>query len=405
MMAARVEFVIARAIYAARSMWTPLAIVLALLVGMAILSSEEEPEPVALTPVAEIARRVEALRGIRFEKIPEPVTVTTAQAREEGLADLDRGYPAAERAADEALYETLGLFPKGTDLEKVSASIFGEQVAGYYDPRDGRLRIVEGAAGSGTRVINEMIVAHELNHALEDQVFELDTEQAEESGDAGYAYRALVEGTASSLMYDYVGEHFKDEELFGGLLSSAFSVSSTTPLPRFVMEGLTFPYLNGAEFVAALRERADGGWKLLDLALRTRPPASTEQVLHPEKWIAVEAPLEVAPFELPEGWERVTGGVFGEWQTAQLIVTGGPVRPEASEGWGGDRYELWRRGGDDVALIRWRWDTDADADEFEDAIGLVVRDLGAAFARHGRETTLVAGPDAAEVLSALDGGS
>ena len=386
-------------------MWTPLGIVLALLVGLAILTHEEAPEAQPLTPIAEIARRVEALRGVRFEALPKPVTVSTEQARAEGLEDLDRSYPAARRAADEQFYEALGLFPEGTDLREVSASIFGEQVAGYYDPRDGRLRIVEGAAGGGTRVIDEMIIAHELTHALEDQVFELDTDTAGASDDRGYAYRALVEGTASSLMYDYVGAHFKQEEVFGGVLSSAFAVSSTTPLPRFVMEGLTFPYLRGAEFAADLRERDGGGWRLLDLALRTRPPETTEQVLHPEKWLAVETAVKVPAFAVPAGWERVTAGVFGEWQTAQLIATGGPLRPEASEGWGGDRYELWSRGGEHRVVIRWVWDTARDAAEFADAIALVARDLGAATTRRGRETLLATGRDAADVLSALGGGS
>lgn len=380
--------------------------VLAALVALAVITGGEERPARPATPVAEIARRVEALRGVRFREIPTPVSVSAEQAREEGLADLERSYPAARREADEELFETLGLFPEGTDLREVSASIFGEQVAGYYDPRDGRLRIVDGAAGGGTRVIDEMIIAHELTHALEDQVFELDTAQAELADDRGYAYRALVEGTASSLMYEYVDAHFGEEEVFGGLLSSAVGVTSTTPLPRFVMEGLTFPYLRGAEFAAALRERDGGGWRLLDRALRARPPASTEQVLHPEKWLEAEPPDEVEPFPVPAGWTRVTGGVFGEWQTAQLVATGGPLRPEAAAGWGGDRYELWRRGGEHVVVLRWRWDTARDAAEFAAAIAPVARELGAAFVtRPGRETLLAAGPGAADVLSGLAGGS
>ena len=69
----------------------------------------------------------------------------------------------------------LGLLPPGTDLGETAAATYGEAVAGYYDPRSGRLRIVKGAQ-TGNRVLYEMTVAHELTHALEDQRFDLDVD-------------------------------------------------------------------------------------------------------------------------------------------------------------------------------------------------------------------------------------
>ncbi|MFN2461656.1 MAG: hypothetical protein ABR591_13380, partial [Candidatus Velthaea sp.] len=81
---------------------------------------------------------------------------------------------------------------------------------------------------------DEITLAHELTHALEDQAFTLDTEQSEASGDAGYAYRALAEGTATAVMLEYAGRYFKADEALGGLLSSALGVTSAPPLPPFV---------------------------------------------------------------------------------------------------------------------------------------------------------------------------
>ena len=49
-------------------------------------------------------------------------------------------------------------------------------MAGYYDPRTGWMRIVEGAQ-TANRVLYEMTVAHELTHALEDQRFDYDLER------------------------------------------------------------------------------------------------------------------------------------------------------------------------------------------------------------------------------------
>ena len=102
-----------------------------------------------------------------IEAQPRPAEVSPAQAQRDGLEDLDRSYPAARRRADEEVLKLLGLLEPSVDLRKVSASIFGEGVAGYYDPRNGRLRIVRGAQ-TADRVLNEITLAHELTHALED---------------------------------------------------------------------------------------------------------------------------------------------------------------------------------------------------------------------------------------------
>jgi len=370
-----------------------MAVLAGLLLGLWWLTDgpmeEAPPRAERAAPVDEIARRVEALRGLRFDSLPRPVEVTAAQARREGLEDLDRSYPEARRRADEQVLKLLGLIDPSVDLREVSASVFSEGVAGYYDPRTKRMRTVRGAA-TGTRVLGEMVLAHELTHALEDQRFGLGLEDQGGSDDAALARLALVEGTASELTYAYARRHFTSEETIGGALASAFE--PTAPLPGFLQAQLIFPYTGGQEFVAALRERAGGRWTLVDLAERTRPPASTEQVMHPDKWVRVEPPARVrlhAGAALGDGWKQAGGGVLGEFQTRELLAdAGGGGSADAAAGWGGDRYELWRRGSGegctapcrrDAALVmRWRWDRAADEREFAAKLRQWVRDgLGA----------------------------
>jgi len=357
-----------------RAPLTIMAVLAALLMGVWWLTdgrAESAPAPEEVAPVDVIAKRVEALRGLRFESLPRPVEVTPEQARREGLEDLDRSYPEARRRADEQVLKLLGLIDASVDLRDVSASVFSEGVAGYYDPRTKRMRTVRGAA-TGTKVLAEMVLAHELTHALEDQRYGLGLEDQGGSDDAALARLALVEGSASDLMYAYARRHFTAEETLGGVLGSAFA--PTGSLPAFLQAQLVFPYTGGAEFVGALRERAGGRWTLVDLAERTRPPASTEQIMHPEKWVRVEPPVPVrvrAGEALGDGWERAAGGVLGEFQTRELLArAGGGGSAVAAAGWGGDRYELWRRGAgesrrDAALIVRWRWDTPADAQEFE----------------------------------------
>jgi len=239
-------------------------------------------------------------------------------------------------------------------------------VAGYYDPRTKHLRVVSGAQTTN-RFLYEITLAHELTHALEDQRFKLDLESSS-SDDAGLANLALVEGSATAVMFTYAEQHFSAEQTLGGLFSSLGQ--DTGDLPPFIEAQLIFPYVQGQEFIKRLY--AAGGWGVVDAAYRFRPPASSEQIMHPDKYLAVEQPDKVRLQASPgAGWRRVVGGTWGEWATGQLIGN------EAATGWGGDRYELWQRGSDDCAapcrdrdalVMRWRWDDRASARRFEGAL-------------------------------------
>jgi hypothetical protein len=352
--------------------------------------------------VPRIAARVQGLRGLRFRHRPVPVRVTAAQARREGLEDVDRSYPAARRRADEEVLKLLGLVGPRVDLRAVEGSVFGEGVAGYYDPRAKRLRIVDSPA-TANHALGEVTLAHELTHALEDQRFGL----ADTGGDddRALAHLALVEGSATVVMEQYLLRYLGT----GAALSGLLSADQGPKLPRFLQDQLLFPYLGGMRFVQALLDRAGGRWTLVDLADRVRPPDSTEQVLHPAKWLRVETPLRVrlAP-RLGAGWRRVVAGTWGEWATRELLSDA-----RAAAGWGGDRYALYQRPAPgcaapcrraDVLVMRWRWDTPRDARQFLDALRRwsAGRD-GAAVVDRSGAVTLALAPSAALARRAAAG--
>jgi len=379
-----------------RTVWLSMAIALA---GLLVLLAREDSaprrqRPAAAADVRTIAARVEALRGLRFRSRPVPQRVTPARARREGLEDLDRSYPESRRRADEEVLKLLGLIEPDVDLRSVSASVFGEGVAGYYDPRSKRLRIVSGMTPDA---LGEIVLAHELTHALEDQRFGLKVEEGE-SDDAALARLALVEGTATLVMQDYLLRFVGAEKALGGLLGTAMQAGPA--LPPFLQAQLVFPYVEGLRFAQTLRSRGGGSWTLVDLADRLRAPDSTEQVLHPQKWVEVEPPLRVPlSVSLGAGWRRAASGTWGEWQTGQLLG----AFTDAAAGWGGDRYELWQRRrcasappcrASDVLVMRWRWDTLPDAREFETALRAapVARTDGATVVGGGDTVTLVIAP-------------
>jgi hypothetical protein len=105
-----------------------------------------------------------------------------------------------------------------------------------------------------------------------------------------------------------------------------------------------------------------GGWDAVKSAW-TRPPESTEQVLHPEKFAAHESPRPVEPPYKPSG-RLVNDGVLGEVLTRTLLGEGSDA---AAAGWGGDRYQVWDVSGKTLLVWRSVWDSSADAREFQEA--------------------------------------
>jgi hypothetical protein len=74
---------------------------------------------------------------------------------------------------------------------------------------------------------------------------------------------------------------------------------------------------------------------------------------------------------------------------------------QAAAGWGGDRYELWRRGDERALIMRWRWDTPRDVSEFDDRLQGVYGDSGVVARRNGQVTLVIADSrDVAERLAA-----
>src|SRR5215213_9960657 len=148
--------------------------------------------------IAKIERDVERLRERRFKKRIEPAVVSADEARNAAVGDLDETYPPSARRADEELLKLLALVPPDTDIVKVLEAISGEQVVGYYDTRRKQLRLVSGN-GADSPALVDITLAHELTHALEDQVFGL-KESAGATDDESTALTALHEGTATYVM-------------------------------------------------------------------------------------------------------------------------------------------------------------------------------------------------------------
>jgi hypothetical protein len=401
-----------------------------LVIAVAGIRSFDDPDPIPTATlsspdVERIARRVERLRGLRFTKPIRPRFLD----RDQALVLLERvgrrEYPVREQLIDEETGKLLGLLEPQESLSQMLERVDQEQVLGFYDDRSKRLAVIRDAGAS--RPLLELTLAHELVHALEDQRFGLDAGQGVRD-DEVLAEASLAEGTASAVMADYASEHFGLAEVL-----SIADVAEEAELPEWIERQLLFPYLAGEEFVSVLRG-ASGDWDAVDSVYRFRRPRTSEQVIHPRKFAAGEGAARVAVPDLRRaGWKRLRRSSVGEFDVQMLLAMNGARRPaQAAAGWGGGRFELWRRvvEGDcpapcvkaDLAWIRLRWDTTADRVEGETALrsafekGLRARAGGSvgdasvwssrggaiALSGSGRETTVVLAPEvalAAQVLS------
>jgi hypothetical protein len=398
-----------------------IAALVAVLAAVGLLTGENDGDegqaPTASEPsIASIARRVERVRQLRFDHLPRVRHVTGAQARAYGLRELDRETKPAEVAAEERLLKLLELLPPRASLRDLLGRTLSTEVGGFYDPRTGTLSVVgKGASG----LLGEITLAHELTHALEDQSFGLDVPPA--TGfrrDRSAAESALREGTATIAMVDYaVLKETGTAKVPASLRATALqalakaAVPASSGLPRYVRDGLVFPYAAGARLVNRIQGR--GRWSAVDRAFGADAPASTEQVMHPARYDAHEPPVRVR-VAAPRDAQAVEQGDFGEFDTAQLLRdANGRARSErAAAGWGGAAFALWRLSAGAceepcrtryALVLRWEWDSAAEAREFERAARRTARALGAAaVARRGHTAVLALAPrrPLAEALAA-----
>ncbi len=300
-----------------------------------------------LTARSAVEKAVVQIRGLGFL---QPVTydvVTREGIRDTLRHKLDEQYSETDFQNIGAGLTALGLIQPGYPLRQKYLDLLGEQLAAFYDQHQHKLFMFRDASLENSQ--NQIILAHELTHALQDQHFGLLTLPLEikNDDDMALATSALVEGDATLVMNDYMLRSFSWRSLrdsFSGALSQ--NMGQLQAAPRYLRESLIFPYLRGQEFCAALYSR--GGYAAISAAF-ARPPVSTSQILHPEKYLASprEDPIRIS-WSATEvlGETPLCDNVAGEMGTRILLAdwTDTATAEGAALGWRGDRYLVYKQG-------------------------------------------------------------
>ena len=157
----------------------------------------------ALSDMAdEILQAISDLRELEPRRDVQKGVLSREQIGEVFRKRIAEDYSAEDLEKERSLLVKLGVLPREYDYVEGTMQILNEQVAGYYDPRDKTLFIADWLPPE----TQQMTMAHELAHALQDQHYELEEilSGKDQNGDALLARRAIVEGDAVGVMFDYL---------------------------------------------------------------------------------------------------------------------------------------------------------------------------------------------------------
>lgn len=321
---------------------------------------------------AELRRDIDGLvSGLRQLPLPDEaseILVSGVLLRQAQQAD------AAALASSE-LWANAGLFgqafdfaPANFDFEALLQALRSEPTAALYQPVSGEMLLIE--QDDTLTAVAQLKYVRQLLYLVQDQNFGLDNLASDElSLDAALALAALSEGEATVVQENFLAARYLP--LDPAVIPETWGIDTAAlaDAPAAIANRLLFPYEFGDEFARFVYEA--GSYPALD-EVWANPPQSTEQILHPEKFVADEGPLLVTLPDLQpvlgEEWALATESVLGEFMLGQYLAQQlNETQVEtAVNGWGGDRFAIYTDESEDsfLMVLQSVWDTTDDSTEF-----------------------------------------
>lgn len=356
-----------------RRLWWPVCAIAALIVLRGCAYSLVNGDRINSKQAAKIEAGIQEIRELRFKR-PVPLVVKTPDQAEAMMeADMMRDYTDEQIRADAVAGAMVGLYPAGIDLKEASLKLLKSQVAGFYDPHGKEMVLVEGGADLGfwtsatefmvqRDVVGEMLLAHELTHALQDQNFDLGSrlDKEKDNDDRALALKTVAEGDATVAGFAYAVGRMDDntaDALADNLKQLPSALAAEAPnTPEGLSAPLLFQYSEGVRFVGEAYRR--GGWPAVD-ALYRNPPQSSHQILHSALYFdrAASAPpprIELAGYDgIMRGWKKADEDTYGELMLRVILERNlGKQSKEVdlASGWAADRMIILQQG-QSVAVI------------------------------------------------------
>jgi len=262
-----------------------------------------------------------------------------------------------QRAA--AVGELTGLYASPANLEQRTMREPDSRMVAFYDPQDREMILVKGKSETGLwpkiagvfrrrDSTSEMVIAHELTHALQDQYFGAHTaiDRITDDDDRRLALKSVVEGDATLVGYGYTtgiidAETINDLLAHIGDMPRVFNLQSADA-PVALRDSLIFQYTDGTRFVAKIF--LHGGWNAVN-ALYIHPPLSTREIINPALYLDRVARLRITVggwARVLKGWRKVGQNTYGELLLRVILERGSSGAAGLANGWRGDRMAVLR---------------------------------------------------------------
>ena len=341
-------------------------------------------QPISLPPplpFEELKQSVSRLRGLPFQYEVTLETKTIDEIRSLLEQELFEESDKESLAQLARVYVRLGLLPEETDLPKALAELRLFRDAVHYEPYSRSVIAPKGSLKPGLAFLRspwpieeekgrQLLLVHALAHALQEQhFFRHKSMRRADTEDARLALRALRSGEAEMVGLAHLAGGSKEKILDGikGLrLQAAKAGEEMAHLPLLLREKAVFQYVQGSQFV--MWAYSLKGWEGVS-RLFNRPPFSTKQILHPEKYFANrEAPFWITPWSLIRrfaGQKRLEE-TLGEYLIQTLLARSLPKEEaeRAAAGWKGDSLLAFEQGEELVLAWVTAWESREEALEF-----------------------------------------
>jgi hypothetical protein len=370
-----------------RRLWWPICAIALLVALRGCAYSLVNGDKVNSKQAAKIEAGIQNIRELRFKRSVPLVVKTPDQAEVMMEADMMRDNTDAQIRADAIAGAMVGLYPPGIDLKAASLKLLKSQVAGFYDPHGKQMVLVEGGVGLGfwdstaqfmiqRDVVGEMLLAHELTHALQDQNFDLETQmdKVKDDDDRALALKTVAEGDATLAGFAYAVGRIDTavaNAVTDNLQQLPAALAADDPdTPEGLSVPLLFQYSEGVRFVGEAYRR--GGWSAVD-ALYRNPPQSTHQIIHSALYFDVTPPtpqprIELAGYDrIMAGWTKADDDTFGELLLRVILERNlGKQSSEVAMAarWQADRMIILQRGSNISVLWMLAFSDEQTAEHF-----------------------------------------
>ncbi len=326
--------------------------------------------------VGELAVATQSLRGLAYIQLPEISIVAGEDFADRLGAAVARYVDPETLALDEATYRLLGQYDSPPSIAPAVRDLYeADGAVAFFE--EGTAEVVVDGTRAELTPLEESIVVRALSWSLIDQYHDVagrlrDLERAG-SEDATDAFRTLATADTIATQLRYLQGLEESDRHAAALQAADAEPNAVSRLPDALRAHFALASEVGVPFVNGLV--AAGGYLGLDQAYDP-PPATMEQMLHPDRFAIGEPAREVPDLEIEiDGYTTVDDGAYGEWRLRLLLLEA--IEPglltQTAAGWGGDAHQLLLNGDDMVFVYIYGGDTETDAIEVAQALLAVAR--------------------------------